>query len=75
MRKVLICILLLAAGCSWFADNRVAAKSKIKNPELYRAVLRALIVKTNHPEWTTNELLFEIEYQKYLMSLEAEDGR
>jgi len=67
-------LLLLMAGCSWFEDKRVV-KSRVRDPELYQAVLRTLIIKTKHPEWTINELLAEIEYQRYLISLGAEDGR
>ena len=68
MKKVTIMLFLLLGGCSWFEDKRVAVKPKmdVNSPE-NRAVIRFLLENKAGNSWGMDELLADIEYQKYLM--------
>jgi len=69
-RKVLVSLLvsLFILGCHLKVQPKISPQ--IEMTEHQKTMLKVLLVKIKHPEWMMKELMLEIEYQKYLTSLE-----
>ena len=66
--NILIILLLLLSGCSWFEDKRIAVKPDTTSPE-YKQMTKLLINSRYNNEYR-KLLAFELAYAEYKMSLE-----